>query len=388
MYYVLLILFSFVVVSAHGKALRYKEIESDIRIPESLYDELYKGDSEGRKLGSVGEGEIMGYWRHNYTNGQFIIPVTLLEDDDEEGPNSLTPESANEIFTKLESMASKLGDVIKFVRYDGIDPKPEYYVKIGNFGSGCWSYVGKIPLEYQPQQLNIGNGCLFTDTVEHEMMHALGFFHEQARPDRDDHVVIHWDNIDPEKYINFNKATEINSRGSPYDYESIMHYTSTAFAINYQLPTISVKDPNLNVVLGGATTMTDIDQEQLRLLYRCETSVRDIANNCIVSCPCRLNEGNCSSHDQCEGNLNCVENRCQDVTLSPTSPIPTKSPTSPSPSPTSVPTSPPVTPTSPSATPTSPPVTVTPSSDNYIGLIIALCITIGFFGLVLIVNII
>ena len=45
-------------------------------------------------------------------------------------------------------------------------------------------------------QISIGNGCDRREgTIIHEIMHALGFWHEQSRGDRDDHVTILWNNI-------------------------------------------------------------------------------------------------------------------------------------------------------------------------------------------------
>lgn len=63
----------------------------------------------------------------------------------------------------------------------------------------------------------------------HELGHAIGLIHEQARPDRDDTVIINWNNIYPGNWLQFDEAnlTETQTYGVPYDVGSLMHYGST-----------------------------------------------------------------------------------------------------------------------------------------------------------------
>ena len=74
--------------------------------------------------------------------------------------------------------------------------------------TGCWSPIGYRA--GRVNQISLGSGCHWKDVVMHEMAHTLGFFHEQARPDRDRYVRILWNNVIPEQKYNFEKQSVNN----------------------------------------------------------------------------------------------------------------------------------------------------------------------------------
>ena len=67
----------------------------------------------------------------------------------------------------------------------------------------CWSMVGMMGGR---QEISLQSaGCMYHGTAIHEIMHALGFWHEHNRRDRDRYITIEWENINPsEIYLIFN----------------------------------------------------------------------------------------------------------------------------------------------------------------------------------------
>jgi len=140
--------------------------------------------------------------------------------------------------------------------------------------SGCYSQVGR---QGGRQVISIGPGCEYDKIATHEIVHALGFWHEQSRSDRNHYVKINYNNILPGKSSNFDRQTSTVSFGSKYDYRSIMHYKGTAFGksgfFNFPKRTISVKGGwGILQKLGQPThggKMTSSDIHQIKKMYNC-----------------------------------------------------------------------------------------------------------------------
>ncbi|XP_019858826.1 PREDICTED: bone morphogenetic protein 1-like, partial [Amphimedon queenslandica] len=154
-------------------------------------------------------------------------------------------------------------------------PKQSYnrdYIQFVSRG-GCWSYLGKQPpgRYARPQLVSLASGC-YLAVPAHEIMHALGRFHEQSRADRDTYVRIITGNIRSGYAGNFVRRTTSDSQSLPYDYLSLMHYGRTAFSRNGQ-PTIQPK-PYSFITIGQRNRLSMYDVQHINIRYCPERALR------------------------------------------------------------------------------------------------------------------
>lgn len=118
------------------------------------------------------------------------------------------------------------------------DEEPNYVEFVWD-KKGCSSSLG---MKGGKQKIRIADWGR-TGTVVHEIGHALGLLHEQSKLNRDEHITVHFDNIEWGKKHNFRvKKKSIQTEG--FDFGSIMLYSSLAFSKDYEkkLYTITKKD--------------------------------------------------------------------------------------------------------------------------------------------------
>ena len=144
----------------------------------------------------------------------------------------------------------------------------------------CSSRIGR---QGGAQRVNIGPRCSRGNAI-HEIGHAVGFWHEQSRPDRDRYVNILTQNIARGMGHNFMKRShhDVDYQGTEYDYRSIMHYGTTAFSKctnnpRVNCPTIAVSNSSAysaqgRPTLGQRSGLSATDILQARRLYKCPRS--------------------------------------------------------------------------------------------------------------------
>lgn len=154
------------------------------------------------------------------------------------------------------------------VRFEEVTESAENFIRIANNGYNCNSALGYYARA--GQQMNLGAGCMHKGIILHETLHALGFFHQQNSPDRDDHIIVFEKNIIPANLPNFDRLndTEVTGFGFPYDYKSILHYGIFDFTSNGR-PVMAALVPGMDDVMGQRDALSEIDIAKINKMYNC-----------------------------------------------------------------------------------------------------------------------
>lgn len=136
---------------------------------------------------------------------------------------------------------------------------------------GCWSYVGR---QGGDQSISLENpGCLARGTIQHEVFHALGYDHMQNHEDRDKFIDINWKNIREDEKHNFEPLrSDVSNFNTSYDFLSVMHYPTNAFAIDRKIKTMTPKEEynEFKDLMGQRTSLSKDDARRLNRMYSCE----------------------------------------------------------------------------------------------------------------------
>jgi len=244
----------------------YNAMNLEARDSKSEYNsDLFEGDilnsrSELRKLLGKRSGRnaiaFMPTWRYG------VVPYVI----DQNVPDERRKKIKLEIQQLLEKVNAR-GRCLCIRPYNqSIDEK---YVHVKWKDGECSSMIGPQYLNTtsRGQLLYLGDGC-YKGSVHHEFLHALGFWHEQSRDDRDDYVTIIEENIKPWalEQGNFAKHKTWN-QGLPYDYGSIMHYQAKGFSKNGKATIVAKGGQKF----GQREGVSDQDVEEVRRLYRCKS---------------------------------------------------------------------------------------------------------------------
>ena len=239
-------------------------------------------------------------------DGKIVIPFVLEEEEDF---SDLLRET---VFGAIDMVAE-----VGVVDFEKVTWESDFFeedivtIKLDMATRGC--SASTVGYEENPI-ITIGQRCVNPGQVAHELLHVLGFHHENSRSDRDEFVQVNEENI-LTGYLGQFAKLDTDSLGSPYDYGSIMHYEPHELSIDeegYSKPTLTLLqyNPEKYLTPGQVRRLSHEDKMRLRYLYQCSSGPRTAeeyqAEPCSADCPCW--EGameTCNGDNDCQGGLQC-----------------------------------------------------------------------------------
>ncbi|KRZ11556.1 Zinc metalloproteinase nas-4 [Trichinella zimbabwensis] len=233
----------------------------------------------GNDIAGIAPGRNLKLITNHKSHGKNFISRTAIKGMEFRWPNGVVPyilsdkygKKSRKIIARAMQMIQEQ-TCIRFVP----NKKHKYrdYVNIEPI-DGCYSYIGRVGGE---QPISLTSNCIQEGVIIHELLHALGFIHEQSRSDRDKYVRILWQNIMPGMESEFEKYSDqdLDNLGFEYDYDSIMHYEKEAFSRNGRATLIPLKSGSEQ--MGQRDGLSGKDILKINKLYACNLTIYGTSN--------------------------------------------------------------------------------------------------------------
>ncbi|XP_041631710.1 seminal metalloprotease 1-like [Drosophila kikkawai] len=174
-------------------------------------------------------------------------------------------------FAEYIEQAMRIIELSSCVRFVPATDEEVYLFAIPST-NGCSANLGygkKVRFLYLTP-VGLDKGCFKIPVIQHELLHILGFQHQQSSPDRDEYVMIMEENIIEGREHNFAKldSSKYGNYDQPYDYGSLLHYAPYAFSKNGE-PTIVALNPEGQSQMGQRVKMSEVDINRLNTMYKC-----------------------------------------------------------------------------------------------------------------------